>query len=534
MARWHKPLACGHAGSQAKAAKPYATQITNQNMNDQKRYEKLCDHFRETALLKSTSALLEWDQQTGLPSQADDYRCQQMTFLAGEIHRRNTDPQIGELLDALKDSTLSSDPESDTAAVICNLKREYDRDVRVPAELVKELASATSRGHNVWVKARKENDYATFAPTLARIIELSQQKADAIGFEDCRYDALLDEYEPGARTSEVAEVLAGLRDELVPLIEQIKGSKNQPSNELLHRNYPVETQKAFAKEASAAIGFDYDRGRLDATHHPFCTEIGPDDCRILTRYDESFFSAGFFGTLHEAGHGMYEQGLRGDQYGLPTGRYCSLGIHESQSRLWENLVGRSRAFWQHFFPSAQKYFSQALGDQSVDDFYSAINTVQPSMIRVEADEATYNLHIIIRFELEHDLIDGTLSVDDLPEAWNSKYESLLRIKPQSYAEGVLQDVHWSAGLFGYFPTYSLGNLYASQFFASADAEIGDLAEQFANGQFQPLKSWLNTNVHQHGQKYSSPELGKRIIEQSLSHDALMADLRSRLFPVYGL
>ena len=503
-------------------------------MNTQTQYDKLCSHVRETALLKSTSALLEWDQQTGLPSKADEYRCKQLTFLAGEIHRRNTEPEIGELLEQLSDSDLAKDVESDESAVITNLKRDYDRNVRVPASLVEELALATSAGHNIWVTARKENDYASFAPTLSRIIELSQQKADAIGFPDCRYDALLDEYEPGAKTSEVNQVLADLREELVPLIEKIKGSKTQPSNDLLRRNYPVEAQKAFAKEASARIGFDYDRGRLDETHHPFCTEIGPDDCRILTRYDESFFSSGFFGTLHEAGHGMYEQGLRGDQYGLPTGSYCSLGIHESQSRLWENLVGRSKAFWKHFFPVAQKRFPQALGDQSIDDFCVSINTVQPSMIRVEADEATYNLHIIIRFELERDLIDGNLSVDDLPAAWNSKYESMLGIKPQNFSEGVLQDVHWSAGLFGYFPTYSLGNLYASQLFATANDEIGDLADRFANGDFVPLKRWLNVNVHQHGQKYSSPELGKKVIGRSLSHDSLMADLQEKLYPVYGL
>ena len=503
-------------------------------MNPQSQYEKLCSHVRETALLKSTSALLEWDQQTGLPSQADEYRCRQLTFLAGEVHRRNTDPVVGELLDQLTESDLAKDPDSDQSAVIRNLKRDYDRNVRVPADLVKELAQATSAGHNIWVTARKENDYSKFAPTLSRIIELSQLKADAIGFEECRYDALLDEYEPGAKTSEVAKVLGDLREELVPMIEKIKGSSTQPSNKLLHRNYPVEAQRAFAKEASAKIGFDYTRGRLDETHHPFCTEIGPDDCRILTRYDESFFSAGFFGTLHEAGHGMYEQGLRGDQYGLPTGSYCSLGIHESQSRLWENLVGRSKAFWKHFFPAAQKHFPQALGDQSVDDFFVSINTVQPSMIRVEADEATYNLHIIIRFELERDLIDGTLGVDDLPSAWDAKYESLLGIKPQSFSEGVLQDVHWSAGLFGYFPTYSLGNLYASQLFAAAQAEIGDLAEQFGSGEFDHLKRWLNVNVHQHGQKYSSPELGNRLTGRALSHDTLITDLQAKLFPVYGL
>lgn len=503
-------------------------------MNDHADFEKLCNQVRDTVMLQSTAALLEWDQQTFLPTGANDYRCQQMTFLAGEIHRRRTDPKYGDLLNRLSSSSLVSDPESDASAIVSNLKREYTRDVCLPEDLVSEFAKATSAGHSIWVEARKTNNFEMFAPTLKRIVELSQQKADAIGFEDCRYDALLDEYEPGAKTEEVATVLNDLRNELVPLIEKIRGSKTQPSSKVLCRQYPIENQKAFAKSASEKIGFDYTRGRLDETHHPFCTEIGPNDCRILTRYDEAFFSSAFFGTLHEAGHGMYEQGLRRDQYGLPTGRYCSLGIHESQSRLWENLVGRSHSFWQHFFPSAQKLFPTALHDQTVDDFHTAINTVEPSLIRVEADEATYNLHIIIRFELERELIDGTLEVDDLPSAWNSKYESLLGISPDNFSDGVLQDVHWSAGLFGYFPTYTLGNLYASQFFASADAAIGGLPQLFADGKFEPLKDWLNVNVHRHGQKYSSTELGKRVNGQPLHHESLITDLRTKLFPVYGL
>ena len=238
--------------------------------------------------------------------------------------------------------------------------------------------------------------------------------------------------------------------------------------------------------------------------------------------------------MHEAGHGIYEQGLRGDQYGLPTGKYCSLGIHESQSRLWENLVGRSHSFWVRFFPEAQKHFQSALGSESVDSFFESVNSVQPSLIRVEADEATYNLHIIIRFELELELIDGTLDVADLPEAWNSKYESLLGICSETYSDGVLQDVHWSAGLFGYFPTYSLGNLYASQFFATAEKELGNLDEQFKRGEFLPLKRWLNDKIHKEGQKYPSTQLAKRTTGMPLSHDALIADLQAKLFPVYGL
>ncbi|MEX0977907.1 MAG: carboxypeptidase M32 [Pirellulales bacterium] len=279
---------------------------------------------------------------------------------------------------------------------------------------------------------------------------------------------------------------------------------------------------------------DFRRGRLDVTAHPFCTELGPNDCRITTRYDEHFFNGAFFGTLHEAGHGIYDQGLRTDWYGLPPGEYVSLGIHESQSRLWENLVGRSRAFWQHFFPALQQAFPAALSGVSLDGFYFAINDVRPSLVRVEADEATYNLHILVRFELEQALLKGDLPVSDLPGAWNEKYHQYLGIRPDSDSDGVLQDVHWSAGLVGYFPTYSLGNLYASQFFEQAEKDLGALAPQFARGEFAPLRRWLTENIHRHGRCFSAAELVQRITGKPLSHAPLIAHLRKKLGPLYGM
>lgn len=503
-------------------------------MDLQETYQKLCRYVQDTAVLESTAALLEWDQQTCLPAGANEYRSRQITFLAGEIHRRRTDQEFGAMLQQLSGSEIVADPDSDEAAVVSNLKREYDKNVKVPESLVSALARETSAGHQTWVEARAADDYAMFSDSLARIVKLKQEYADAVGFEESRYDALLDDYEPGAKSSEVSVVLTSLRDELVPLLDAIKGSPQKNSDQILRRHFPVEAQSAFAKAASESIGYDYQRGRLDVAQHPFCTEMGPNDRRMTTRYDERFFSSAFFGTLHEAGHGIYEQGLRVDQYGLPTGKYCSLGIHESQSRLWENLVGRSRQFWIHFFPQAQEHFPESLGDISLDSFYQSINVVQPSLIRVEADEATYNLHIIIRFELERDLIEGQLAVEDLPAAWNDRYRQALGIEPPSDADGVLQDVHWSAGLFGYFSTYSLGNLYASQLFDAAESEIGELGELFKRGDFMPMKEWLNKHVHHHGQKYSSNELARRATGKDLTHDALVTDLRDKLFPLYGL
>ena len=497
-------------------------------------FKELCQHVRETSYLESTSALLEWDQQTKLPAKAGEYRSEQITFIAGQIHKRRTDPRLGELIGELSESSLASDTRSDTGATIRELKRDYDKRVKLPVSLVETLAHSASVGQSLWVKARKENDFKKFAPQLKKIFELKKEQADALDWEDCRYDALLDEYEPGGKTKEVALVLDALREDLVPLVAEIAASGFKPPTEILRRKYPVEAQKKFGREASSQIGFQYDRGRLDITHHPFCTETGPNDCRITTRYDENFFNSAFFGTLHEAGHGIYEQGLRTDQYGLPPGKYCSLGIHESQSRLWENLVGRSSSFWQYFFPIAKTHFPTALDDVEMKDFYHAINNVSPSLIRVEADEATYNLHIIIRFQLEQAIIDGDLDTDDLPTAWNQKYEEYLGLTPPSDADGVLQDVHWSAGLVGYFPTYSLGNLYASQLFQAAERQIGDLGQLFIKGEFLPLKNWLNEHVHEKGKCLSGPELGAEVTGSKLSHKLLIKQLREKLSPIYGL
>lgn len=502
----------------------------------QTQFDALRAHATQTGYLLSSAALMEWDQQTKLPSAAGLYRSDQITYLAKLIHERETDPQLGQWLNELSESSevSSDDPSSDRATTVRELKRKYDRLVKVPSDLVQAIARAGSTGQQIWVAAREANDFSVFQAALKEIINLKQQQADAIGFEACRYDALLDEYEPGAVSSEVTEVFDALRAELVPLLEQLKGGGDQVDSSVLHRDYPIDAQKEFVKNASAKIGFDYSRGRLDVTHHPFCTEIGPDDCRITTRYNEAFFSSAFFGTLHEAGHGMYEQGLRSEWYALPPGQYCSLGIHESQSRMWENLVGRSEAFWQYFYPLAQSCFPDALSDIDQSQFHRAVNEITPSLIRVEADEVTYNLHIIIRFELERSLIDGDLDVADLPSAWNQKYQQALGITPPDDASGVLQDVHWSAGLIGYFPTYSLGNLYASQFFDAAAEQLGDLQQAFAEGDFDPLKVWLNQNVHRAGKCMSPGKLCETVTGSELSHGPLIQHLKSKIGRIYGL
>lgn len=497
-------------------------------------YDSVCQHVRQIGLFTSIEELLGWDERTTMPGAGAEHRAEQMTAVSGMIHDRWQDPRLAEWLSELKSSPLVADQESDTAATVRDLVRQHKRRTSLPKALVEELTRTAVLGQNAWQEARSNNDFGRFRPWLEKLVQLKQEEADAVGFEACRYDALLDEYEPGQRTSEASRVLDGLRDELVPLIQAIRESGQRADTSVLQRDFPVDAQEAFGREAASWIGFDFARGRLDVTAHPFCCSLGPNDVRITTRYNPRFFNEAFFGILHEAGHGIYEQGLRADQHGLPLGEAASLGLHESQSRLWENLVGRSRAFWEYAFPEAQKRFPTALAGVSLDTFFFAVNAVRPSLIRVEADEATYNLHILIRFELEQALLDDELSVSDLPSAWNGKYRDYLGIEPSSDAEGVLQDIHWSGGAIGYFPTYTLGNLMAAQLFAVADRDLGGLAALFRQGDFRPLKEWLGKHVHEHGRRFPAGELVRRVTGAELNHEALMGSLKRKLVPLYAL
>jgi carboxypeptidase Taq len=497
-------------------------------------FDRLCDHAREVALLKSTQSLLEWDDRTKMPIKGGEYRAEQVSYLAGLVHRRQTEPAVGEYLAELLESPLATDRHSDTGAIIHNLKRDYDQNTKLPQALVEELARTSVIGQQVWAESRKANDFARFQPILEKTFELKKQEAAALGYEGVPYDALLDEYEPGAKTAEVRQVLADLREQLVPLVAAIVESGRRPKLDVLHPRCPLDAQEKFGLAVAAAIGFDLQAGRLDVTDHPFCCTNGPRDVRLTTRYYEDFFPSALFSTMHEAGHGIYEQGLRADQFGLPTGEAVSLGIHESQSRMWENLVGRSRAFWEHFYPITKQAFPGSFDSVSLDDFYFAINDVRPSLIRVEADEATYNLHVMVRFELEQAILNDELRVADLPGAWHEKYRQYLGVQSPTDADGVMQDVHWSAGLVGYFPTYSLGNLYAAQLFEKAESDLGDFEAMFARGEFLPLREWLRVNVHEQGRRYAPSELVRRVTGEGISHGPLMKHLYGKLGPLYGI
>jgi carboxypeptidase Taq len=467
-------------------------------------YLALVSHFRELAVLQSTAAALGWDQQTYMPKGGGAFRGEQLGLLAKLCHERATDPRIGEWLAAAE-----FDPTTVEGANVREWRHGYERATKLPSRLVEELALATTAAQEAWEQARAKNEYAVFAPHLEAVLRLKREEAEALssggngGAGETLYTALLDEYEPGTTAADLKVLFADLTAALVPLLRELS---DQPDTSILHRDFPVERQKLFAESAAAAIGFDFHTGRLDTTAHPFCSGFGPGDCRLTTRYNPKFFNEAFFGVLHEAGHGMYEQGLPPEAFGTPAGSFCSLGVHESQSRLWENQVGRGPAFWRHWFPRLKQAFPGSLNDVKETAWVKAINAVKPSLIRVEADEVTYNLHIAIRFEIELALLGGELSVSELPGAWNDAYEKALGVRPPTDSLGCLQDIHWSFGGFAYFPTYTLGNLLAAQLLAAAKRSIPDLDTLHANGDYAPLLGWLRTNVHAHGRRHRANDL----------------------------
>jgi carboxypeptidase Taq len=499
-------------------------------------YAELIRRSKELGVLNSCAAVLSWDQQTYMPPKGASLRGEQMAFLATLAHQKLTDPVMGDLLAAVEASDLVQDPTSATGANVRELRRAFQRATKIPQSLVEELARVTTAAQQAWEEARRTNNFALFRPHLERVVELKRQEADAVGFQDHRYNALIEEFEPGTTVARLRELFAGLTRDLVPLIRKITESPKKPDRSVLHREFPVERQKLFAEAAAVAFGFDFAAGRLDTTAHPFCSGFGPGDCRITTRYNPQFFNESFFGVLHETGHALYEQNLPSEHFGTPLGVACSFGIHESQSRLWENQVGRSRPFWDHFFPRLVQTFPGPLAGVNLETWYFAVNDVQPSLIRVEADEATYNLHIALRFELELALLSGDLAVADLPGAWNERFEALLGLPVPSDSRGCLQDIHWSFGGIGYFPTYTLGNLYAAQFMAAAKRQLGaeNLEEDFRRGQFGRLRDWLAEHIYRHGQRYQAGDLCQQATGSQLSVQPFLHYLNEKFGHLYGV
>ena len=503
-------------------------------MNAETAYSELIRLAREQSVLSSCADLLEWDEETFMPRGGVRHRSEQRAVLAGLLHERQTAVRVGDLLAVLEGSDLARDAESPAAVNIRELRRQYDKLSKLPRAWVEEHARVTTLAQQVWVEAREEGDFARYRPWLEQIVELSRRQAEMQGFQGRLYDGLLDLYEPGATAADVAALFSRLRDALVPLAQRIAGSKKRVRASMLKREYPVERQKVFAQAVAAAVGFDLENGRLDVADHPFCMGIGPGDTRLTMRYSERSLGDGFFAMLHEVGHGLYEQGLEAQHYGTPMGMPASLGMHESQSRLWENLVGRSLPFWNHFYPRLRNVFPEALGDTKVEAFHLAINRVEPSLNRSMADEVTYNLHVLVRFELEQALMTGDLRAADVPGAWRESYRKHVGIEPSNDVEGCLQDGHWAEGLIGYFPTYTLGNVYAAQLYEAARRDVGDMDAAFARGEFGGLLAWLREKIHRHGQKWSAAELVRRATGDEVSERALVEGLTRKYGELYGV
>jgi carboxypeptidase Taq len=492
-------------------------------------WNSVTEHAKEISVLSGTMALLEWDQHTYMPERAGEFRSQQITWLSGLIHQRQTDSAYGESLRELQRGLTDQPAGGPAEANVRGLLRDYEKNVQLPESLVKATAMATSIGQQVWVEAKAKNDFSLFQPCLEEIIRLRREESSILQTPGrTKYDSLIDQYEEGADSEQIRIVFEALRRDLVPIVrDSIAREKARPTKLSLGKAFPIESQRKLSRWVAEKIGFDFERGRLDETEHPFCTTLGPQDHRILTRYFEDSYSSGLYGVLHEAGHGLYEQGTLAAMHGLPAGSAASLGVHESQSRLWENMVGRSAGFWKWLLPIAQSHLPALVG-LTVEQIVADLNRVEQSLIRIEADEATYNLHIFVRFEIEKELIDGDLKVSDLPELWRVRYREYLDIAPETDSMGVMQDVHWAAGLIGYFPTYTLGNLYAAQLMESASRQLGDLEPMFARGEFGPLLEWLKTNVHAQGRCLLPHELMSQVNGAPLDAKPFLSYLEKKL------
>jgi carboxypeptidase Taq len=494
-------------------------------------YQALLEHLREQALAASCQELLSWDELTRLPDGASDYRGQQIAWLAGRHHALATDPRIGEWLELVERSSLVADARSEAAVNVREVRRQYDRHCRLPRNLVEQLAWLVTAAQHHWKLAREQNDFSLFRPWLSRMVLLKREEALCLGGGSVPYDALMAEYEPGFQTADIQRHFAQLGPELATLLaELLERQRRTPRParpELLRQAFDPQLQRQFCHELATAVGFDHQRGGIDLAVHPFTSLLGPADIRIALRFDEHDLREGIFGALHELGHALYDQSLPHEHHGTPLGEAASLSIHESQGRLWENAVGRSFGFWQHFLPRLAGLFPESLGGATTDDLWRAVNFVQPSLNRVRSDEVTYNLHILIRFELELALLSGDLSAAELPAAWNERYEQTLGIQPASDHDGCLQDGHWAAGMFGYFPTYTLGNLVAAQLFACAERDLGSLNEHFARGDFAGLRLWLNQRVYRHGKRLMTGDLVEQASGQPLDHRFLIEGLRTK-------
>ncbi|MCB9461264.1 MAG: carboxypeptidase M32 [Anaerolineaceae bacterium] len=495
-------------------------------------YDALLAHLKDITNINHATALLAYDQETAMPSGGAAARAQQLATLSKIGHEMFTSSQTSDLLGAATEELNSAGYDSDEASMVRVVQQDFDLATKLPSSFVAKLAEETSLAQKTWAKARQNSDFQAFLPALERIIGMMQEQADLLGYNEHPYDALLDQYERGMTTAQVKSIFDAHRPKLVDLIAQI-GEAEEVDDSFLKLNFDRDAQREFALWAVKSFGFDFERGAQAEAVHPFCTNFSVNDVRITTRFNDNWLNPALFGMMHEAGHGMYEQGIGQNLEGTPLAGGTSLGVHESQSRMWENIVGRSKGFWSWALPSLKESFPQ-LSDVSLDAFYKGINKVERSFIRVEADEATYNLHIILRFELEQDLLTGAVKVADVRDVWNDKFTSFFGITPPDDANGVLQDIHWSAGLFGYFATYALGNLLSVQYYNQALKDHPGIPDEIAQGKFDTLLTWLNENIHKYGRKYNGAELTRRVTGEDIQSDSYIAYLTDKFSGIYGL
>ncbi|ESP88159.1 carboxypeptidase M32 [Candidatus Halobonum tyrrellensis] len=491
-------------------------------------YDELTDRLERLTAVQGASGVLSWDQQVTMPEGGTPARSKQLSVLSSVSHEMLTDDRTAELLDACEGSDLTGQEE----AVVRETRREYERAAAVPGELVEEISSTSSEALGAWEEARENDDFETFAPYLEDLVELKREYAEQIDPDRDPYAVLFEDYEPCLPLSQAEEILDTLKETLVPMIDEIRESDADVTTDAFEGTFDADEQEALSRDVLTDLGYDWEHGRLDVSSHPF-TSGNQFDCRVTTRFDESDPLGALMSTVHEFGHAFYNLGLPREQFGTPLGESRDLSVHESQSRLWENQVGRSAAFWEHVLPTVREQFPDV--DASAEEAYESANQVyEDNLIRVEADELTYHLHIVIRFEIERALIAGDLDVADVPEAWNDKYEEYLGLRPDTDSEGCLQDIHWSHGNFGYFPTYSLGSVLATQLYDAADDDIDDLEGDVRNGEFGALHDWLRENVHRHGARYETNELVERATGEPFGADHFVEYVREKYGDLYDL
>lgn len=502
-------------------------------MNEQvmKRFKA---RIRKLKYMEEALGVLHWDMRTTAPRKGLASRTEVVGMLSGEWYRLATDNELGEMLELLGTEQSMAEMNEIDRRLVQVTKQEFERKRKIPQERYEAYTVLTSNAETKWEEAKERSDFASFQPFLEQIIAYQQEFAQLWGYEGHLYNALLEDYEPGMTVEELDRVFILLKEKVVPLLQEIQHSDYRPNSQILKQKVPPELQQAFSEFILREMGYDFEAGRLDKSAHPFATGLNPGDVRITTNFIENDLTFSFFSSIHEGGHALYEQNIdpKLNHTTLCTG--TSMGIHESQSRLWENIIGRSLPFWKRYYPELQSRFPQAFGQIQLTDFYEAINEVKPSLIRIEADELTYNLHIIIRYELEKSLIGGDLAVADLPQAWSQKYRDYLGIEPTNHREGVLQDVHWSAGLFGYFPSYALGNMYAAQIMHEMESKVPQIQDHLAHGRLSPIKEWLTDNVYQYGKLRTPNELILSISGEKLNPSYFVQYLNTKYREIYKL